>query len=237
MIFDCHNHIGYDPVYQRNRSVDELIVEMDANNVEKAVIFPFTNNPDVVNQNKIIQEAIGAYPDRFTGFFTMNPKLTEMTDLMTEYRELGFKGVVVDQRFGPGFGDRRIHELVECAYVLGLVVWIHSDQKDSPIGIGSLEGLIQKYSGVKYILSSMFRDAFYVATKLRNVYIDTSVFELSQDLTKLIRPIGAHRILVGSNTSYGAMRGEINKIQISPELTRFQKELILGKNLSLLFHR
>jgi len=237
MIFDCHNHIGYDPVYQRSRSVDELIIEMDANNVDKAVIFPFTNNPDIVNQNKIIQKAIGAYSERFTGFFTMNPKLTEMTDLMTEYSELGFKGVVVDQRFGPGFGDRRIHELVECAYVLGLVVWIHSDQKDSPIGIGSLEGLIHKYSGVKYILSSMFRDAFYVAAKLRNVYIDTSVFELSQDLTKLIRPIGAHRILVGSNTSYGAMRGEINKIQISPELTRFQKKLILGKNLSLLFPR
>ena len=235
MIFDCHNHIGYDPVYQRSRSVDELIVEMDTNKVDKAIIFPFTNNPDIVNQNKIIQEAIGTYPDRFTGFFTMNPKLTDMTDLMTEYREQGFKGVVIDQRFGPGFGDRRVHELVECAYVLGLVVWIHSDQKDSPIGIGSLEGLIQKYSGVKYIFSSMFRDAFYVAAKLKSVYIDTYVFELSQDLTRQIRPIGAHRILLGSNTSYGAMRGEINKIQISPELTKFQKELILGKNLSLLF--
>lgn len=237
MIFDCHNHIGYDPVYQKSRSVDELSMEMDANNVDKAVIFPFTNNPDIVNQNKLILEAITAHPDRFTGFFTMNPKLPEMPDLMTEYKEQGFKGVVVDLRFGPGFGDRRVHELVECASVYDLVVWIHSDQKDSPISIGSLEGLIQKYSRVKYVLSSMFRDAFYVTTKLKNVYIDTSVFELSQDMTKLIQPIGAHRILVGSNTPYGAMSGEINKVQISPELTRFQKELILGKNLSILFHR
>ena len=235
MIFDCHNHIGYDPVYQQNRSVDELSIEMDENDVNKAVIFPFTNNPDVVNQNKIILEAIRAHPDRFTGFFTMNPKLPEMTDLTTEYKEQGFRGVVLDQRFGPSFGDRGVHELVECAYVLGFVVWIHSDQKDSPIGVGSLEALIQKYSGVKYILSSMFREAFYVAAKL-NVYIDTSVFELSQDMTKLIQPMGAHRILVGSNSPYGAMRGEINKVQISPELTKFQKELILGKNLSLLIH-
>ena len=236
MIFDCHNHVGYDPVYQKSRSVYELSAEMDENDVNKAVIFPFTNNPDVVKENKIILDAICTYPDRFTGFFTMNPKLPEMTDLMIEYKEQGFRGVVLDQRFGPSFGDRRVHELVECAYVLGLVVWIHSDQKDSPINIGSIEGLIQKYSGVKYILSSMFRDAFYVAAKLKNVYIDTSVFELSQDMTKLIQPIGAHRILVGSNTPYGTMTGEINKIQISPELTRFQKELILGKNLSLLIH-
>jgi len=236
MIYDCHNHVGYDPVYQRSRSADELSVEMDENHVNKAVIFPFTSNPDVVNQNKIVLEAIRAHPDKFTGFFTMNPKLPEMTDLMTEYREQGFRGVVVDQRFGPSFGDRGVHELVECAYVLGLVVWIHSDQKDSPLGVGSLEALIQKYSGVKYILSSMFRDAFYVAAKLKNVYIDTSVFELSQDMTKLIQPMGAHRILVGSNSPYGLMRGEINKVQISPELTKFQKELILGKNLSLLIN-
>lgn len=237
MIFDCHNHIGYDPVYQQSRSVDELSVEMNENNVTNAVIFPFTNNPDIVNQNKIILESIRNYPNRFTGFFTMNPQLPEITDLMTEYKEQGFRGVVVDPRFGPGFGARSVHDLVECAYVLGLVVWIHSDQKDAPIGIGSLEGLIQKYSGVTYILSSMFRDAFYVTSKFKNVYIDTSVFELSQDMTRLIHSIGAYRILLGSNTSYGVMRGEINKVQISPELTRFQKELILGKNLALLFSR
>lgn len=237
MIFDCHNHIGYDPVYQMNRSVTELISEMDKNQVNKAVIFPFTNNPDIVKQNKIINEAISKHPDRLTGFFTMNPKLPEMTDFMATYKEQGFRGVVIDQRFGPSFGDRRVHELVECAYMHDLIVWIHSDQKDSPLNLGSLENLIQKYSGVKYILSSMFRDAFYFATKHKNTYLDTAVFELSQDMTKLLQPIGAHRILLGSNTPYGAMVGDINKIQISPELTKFQKQLILGRNLSLLLSK
>lgn len=234
MIFDSHNHIGYDPIYQKNRSKSELLKEMNENNVDKSVIFPFTNNPDLIKQNKIIQEAVEEHPSKFIGFFTMNPKLSEMTDLMTEYKEDGFRGVVLDQRFGPSFGDRRAHELVECAYILDLVVWIHTDQKDSMIGIGSLEGMLQKYSGVKYILSSMFRDAFYVANKFKNVYLDTSVFELSQDLTKLLQPIGAHRILLGTNTPYSLMKGEINKITISPELSNFQKELILGKNLTLL---
>jgi predicted TIM-barrel fold metal-dependent hydrolase len=234
MIFDCHNHIGYDPVFQQRRSVEELLSEMDKNDVNNAIIFPFTNNPDILNQNNVILEAIRKYPTKFTAFFSMNPKLPEMTDLMIEYKEQGFKGLVLDLRFGPGFGSRQVHDLVECAYILDLVVWIHTDQKDSPLGIGSLEGLIQKYSGVKYICSSMFRDAFYVAKKFQNVYIDTSVFELSQDMTKLIQPIGTHRILLGTNTPYGAMRGEINKIQISPELTKFQKKLVLGMNLSLL---
>ena len=237
MIFDCHNHVGYDPVYQQSRSIIELLSEMDENQVDRSIIFPFTNNPDILNENKIILEAIRKYPNRLTGFFTMNPKLMEMTNLMTEYKEDGLRGVILDQRFGPGYSDRRVHELVECAYILGLIVWIHSDQKDSPIDIGSLESLIQKYSGVKYVLSSMFREAFYVAKKFNNVYLDSAVFELSQDLTKLIQPIGAYRILLGSNTPYGAMKGEINKIQISPELTKFQKELILGRNIRLLLDR
>jgi len=237
MIFDCHNHIGYDPVYQRKRSVSELVSEMDKNQVNKVLVFPFTNNPDLVKQNEIIHDAIINYPDRFTGFFTMNPKLSDMTDLMAMYKEQGFRGVVLDQRFGPSFGDRVTHELVECAYVHDLIVWIHSDQKDSSLNLGSLENLIQKYSGVRYILSSMFRDAFYVAVKHKNIFLDTAVFELSQDLTKLLQPIGAHRILLGSNTPYGAIVGEINKVQISPELSKFQKELILGGNLSLLLSK
>ena len=234
MIFDCHNHIGYDPVYQVSRSFIELLSMMDKNQVNKVVIFPFTNNPDVVKQNNIINDALSKYPERLTGFFNMNPKLPEMTDLMAKYKEQGFRGVVIDQRFGPSFGDRRVHELVECAYVHDLIVWIHSDQKDSSLNLSSLENLLKKYSGVKYILSGMFRDAFYVATKHKNTYLDTAVFELSQDMTKLLQPIGAHRILLGSNTPYGAMVSEINKIQISPELTKFQKELIMGRNLSLL---
>ena len=234
MIFDCHNHVGFDAVYLEHRPAEDLLAEMDENDVDKAIIFPFTNNPDVINENNKILDAIQKHPGRFTGFFTMNPKLSVMTDLMSKYKSQGFKGVVLDQRFGPGFGHRLVHELVECAYILGLVVWIHSDQKDSPLDLGSLENLIQKFSGVKFILSSMFRDAFYVATKFKNLYIDTAVFELSQDLTKLIHPIGAHRILLGSNTPYGMMKGEINKIKISPELSKFQKELIQGRNLSLI---
>jgi predicted TIM-barrel fold metal-dependent hydrolase len=236
LIVDCHNHIGYDPTYQRNRLQDELITEMDENNVEHAIIFPFTSNPDVINQNRIVLRAMEKQPERFIGFFTMNPKLPNKIDLMHEYQSKGFKGLILDLRFGARFGDRRIHELMECAFLLGLKVWIHSDQKDAPIGIGSLEMLLQKFSGLNFVLSSMFRESFYIANKFKNVYIDTAVFELSQDLTKQIFPIGAHRILMGSNTPTGLMHLEINKIKISPELTNYQKEIILGKNACFLFN-
>jgi predicted TIM-barrel fold metal-dependent hydrolase len=234
MIHDCHNHIGYDPIYQRERSVGELLSEMDENGVDTATVFPFLSNPDVINQNRIVLEAIILHPERLIGFFSMNPKLPTKIEMMHEYTDQGFKGVVIDLRFGPGFGDRQTHEVLECAYILGLKVWIHSDQKDAPMGIGALEALLRKFPGVKFILSSMYRDAYYVAGKFKNVYLDSAVFELGQDMTKLLHPIGAHRIMMGSNTPSGMIHHEMNKIQISPELTWFQKEMILGKNASLL---
>jgi uncharacterized protein len=234
MIFDCHNHIGFDPINQRNRSIEELISEMNDNSVTHAIVFPFTSNPDIIGQNKIIHKAIKKYPSKITGFFTMNPKLSERINLMEEYKEQGFRGVTLDLRFGPGFGDRRVHELMECAFINELIVWIHTDQKDISLNISAFENLVQKFGGVKFILSSMFRNTFYVASKFKNIYIDTPVFELSQDLTRHMQSIGTHRFLIGTNTPLGMFGHEVNKIQISPELTPFQKKLILGRNLNKL---
>ena len=231
MIVDVHNHIGYDPAYIDHRTAEDLLEDMKASGVEKSVIFPFTSNPDVKEQNSIIKSAMGKYPDEFFGFFTMNPKLPEMSALMFEYQDQGFSGVVTDPRFGVGHGGKLFHELVECALVLDLPVWLHSDDKEAIyVPMAPLESLLSKYPGVQFILCSMYLDAIHIASMHKNVYIDTAVFELGQDLIRAIRPLGTHRILMGSNSPYGMVTREIDKINISDELSGFQKSLILGMN-------
>lgn len=231
MIIDVHNHIGYDPAYLEHRTAEELLAEMTASGVDKSVIFPFTTNPDVKEQNAIISSALEKYPDEFIGFFTMNPKLPEMSALMYDYQEQGFQGVVTDPRFNVGHGAKLFHELVECALVLDLPVWLHSDDKEAIyVPMAPLESLLSKYSSVQFILCSMYLDAIHIASKHKNVCIDTAVFELGQDLIRAIRPLGTHRILMGSNTPYGLLAREIDKINISDELSGFQKSLILGLN-------
>ena len=80
---------------------------------------------------KVVKEAIDKYPNKLIGFFTMNPRVPEMTDLMYRYKDQGFRGVVTDPRFGQGHESKRFHELVECALVLEIPVWLHSDDKDT----------------------------------------------------------------------------------------------------------
>ena len=232
MIIDCHNHIGFDPAHLENICSKDLLDEMDGERVDICVIFPFVSNPDIVEQNKIVETAIKKNPERFIGFFTMNPNLPDMTNMMENYVECGFKGVVTDLRFGVGHSSKRFHELVECALTLNIPVWIHSDDKESSwIRIGSLMNLLSKYSRVRFILSSMYKEATFVASRHGNVYLDTAVYELGQDMLNSIQVLGTHRILMGSNTPYGSIQWEKTKIEMNQQLTIFQKNLILGRNI------
>lgn len=231
MKVDVHNHIGVDPAYEEDRTAEELIEEMDDAGVDRCVVFPFTTNPDVKEQNGVVRAAIEKHPDRLIGFFTMNPRLPEMTDLMYDYREQGFRGVVTDPRFGVGHEHKRFHELVECALVLDIPVWLHSDDKDTMrVYISPLESLLNKYGGVRFILSSMYYDSTGIAARHKNVYLDTAT-AMSGSMTAMVtQPVGTHRILMGSNTPYGLLKREVGKLEILEELTDFQKRLIFSIN-------
>ena len=231
MRFDIHNHIGEDPKSEEDRTGDELVEEMKKSGVDKCVVFPFTTNPDVKEQNAVIKAALDKHPYQLFGFFTMNPKLPEMTDLMYEYKDQGFKGVVTDDRFGVRNNEKRFHELVECALVLDMPIWLHSDHYRAReyTTMASLESLLNKYPMVNFILSSVYYDVVGIATRHKNVYIDTALFD-TWKVAEITRPIGTNRILMGSNTPYGLLRREVDRLTHLDELTDFQKSLISWQN-------
>ena len=99
--------------------------------------------------------------------------------------------------------------------------------------LGALSYLLSKYSRVKFILSSMYKEATYVASRHGNVYLDTAVYELGQDMLGPVQVLGAHRILMGSNTPYGSTQWEKTKIKMNQQLSDFQKSLILGRNFEM----
>ena len=231
MKIDVHNHIGVDPAYEEHRTAKELVDEMKGAGVDRCVVFPFTTNPDFKEQNKLVKEAMEKYPDRLIGFFTMNPRLPEMTDLMYRYKEQGFRGVVTDPRFGVGHEAKRFHELVECALVLEMPVWLHSDDKDTMrVYIGPLEGLMSKYPEVRFILSSMYYDHVGIAARHKNVYLDTATHMSGGMTASAVQSVGTHRILMGSNSPYGLLRREVEKIEAEDVFTGFQKSLIYSLN-------
>jgi predicted TIM-barrel fold metal-dependent hydrolase len=231
MKIDVHNHIGYDPAYEISRSAEELIKEMGKTGVDRCIVFPFTSNPDILEQNKLVKAAVDTYGDRLTGFFLMNPRLPEMVDLIYGYKDQGFAGVVTDPRFGVDHGAKQFHELVECALTLDMPVWLHSDDKDTMrVYIAPLEAMLSKYPQVKFILSSMYYDSTGIATKYKNVYLDTASAMSGSMTAAATQPVGTHRILMGANTPYGMLRREVEKLEYAEELTAFQRKLIYSEN-------
>ena len=231
MKIDIHNHIGYDPAYEIKRTADELVEEMDKAGVDRCAVFPFTTNPDIIEQNKLVASAVDGLPDRLTGFFLMNPRLPDMVDLMYGYREQGFAGVATDPRFGVDHGSKQFHELVECALTLDLPVWLHSDDKDTMrVYIAPLEAMLGKYPQVRFILSSMYYDSTGIAARYKNVYLDTASAMSGSMTAAVTQPVGTHRILMGANTPYGMLRREIDKLDYAEELTPFQRNLIYSEN-------
>lgn len=237
MKIDVHNHIGYDPANDEQRFEDELIEEMSTAGVDLCWIFPFTTNPDIIEQNEVIKKAYKRNKDKFTAFAAINPKLPETIDLIYEYKKAGFKGIVTDPRFGVDHGEKRFHETMECVYMLDLPVWLHSDDKETiMVPINPMETMMNKYPQIRFILSSVYYDAIGVASRHRNVYIDTAVFELGQDLVKAMQPIGVHRILMGSHTPYGMLKREVDKVNICGEFTEYQKSLVFWRNANKLLN-
>ena len=235
MKIDVHNHLGYDPANDEVRSEDELLEEMETAGVDVCVIFPFTSNPDVTEQNETIKRAYKNKSKKFIAFASINPKLSETPDLIYEYKKQGFKGIITDPRFGVDHGDKQFHEAMECAYTLDLPVWLHSDDKETiMVPIAPMEAMINKYPQIRFILSSVYYDALGIASRHRNIYIDTAVFELGQDLAKALQPVGAHRILMGSQTPYGMLKREVDMINISGEFSEYQKSLIFWRNANKL---
>jgi len=82
---------------------------------------------------------------------------------------------------------------------------------------------------VSFILSSNYYDVEGIATRHKNVYIDTTILDTWQ-ISKMIRPIVTNRILMGSNTPYGMLKREVQKLEVIEELTDFQKRLIYSVN-------
>jgi predicted TIM-barrel fold metal-dependent hydrolase len=235
MKIDVHNHIGYDPANDEERTENELLEEMESAGVDRCVIFPFTTNPDVLEQNEVVKRAYKSKSEKLIAFASINPKLTETPDLLYDYKRQGFKGIVTDPRFGVDHGEKQFHDTMECAYMLDMPVWLHSDDKETiMVPIAPMEAMMNKYPQIRFILSSVYYDSVGITSRHRNTYIDTAVFELGQDLAKALQPVGAHRILMGSHTPYGMLRREVDKINISGEFSEYQKSLIFWRNANKL---
>ena len=239
MIIDCHAHIGRGEMlndrFQIDCTIERILYLMDKAKVDKSILFPVTYK-DYKKPNEEIAQIIRENK-RFLGFGRVKINSPDVAgQIKYAIKDLGLSGI----KFHPndGFPNR---EAMDTVRELKVPVLAHSGMGLPPL---IFESLIQSYPDVTIILAhmgiemdwaNMFSSplqAFYLAKKYKNAYLDTAAATWVQPiLEQAVEEAGADKILFGTDAPWfypAIIMACINDLEISEE----DKNKILGGNIA-----
>jgi predicted TIM-barrel fold metal-dependent hydrolase len=229
-VIDAHAHVGRFGSWAGVAATsEELLREMDAAGVERAVVF----SPD----NALARAAVLGRPDRFTGYVWPNPHDAGALPLVKRaVREWGFRGIKLHplvHAFLPT--DEEVIPIVEFARKEQIPVAIHSGHPpfSLPWSIGELAEL---YPDVLLVMLHMghahgvyIQAAINTARKHDNIVLETSGVSMHSKIKEAVERVGEGRVVFGSDYPFHAYAVELGKVEAAG-LTEGQRELVLYGN-------
>lgn len=233
---------------------DELLFQMDEAGVAKSVLFA-CEAPIVYSSNEYVADLCRKHPDRFIGFASVNPLRKDAVKIIeSAVDKLGLKGIKFHpplQNFYPN--DKRVFPVYEKASQLEVPVVFHIGttpfaslaRLDTAYPI-LIDEVACAFPDLRIMLTHLgtlwHNEAFMVAEKNPNVFIDTSayVYEIKDLLTKeIIQRVGEDKFIFGTDypMPFGGkshrMKDFVECLQ-SLDLSQETKEKVFFKNIELL---
>jgi predicted TIM-barrel fold metal-dependent hydrolase len=243
MIIDAHTHLfpeeirrnrekffsaepAFQKLYQSPKSrligTQEMLASMDANHVDKAVIFgfPWQNSRLFKQHNDYISEVVVRYPDRFIGLGCFDPFSDEAAEEARRCLQKGaLSGIGELAFYQSGIENAsvaRLEPVMEICRVADLPVLIHTNEPighaypgKTPNTLAQIYQLIRTFPQNKIILAHWGGGLFFfgllkkeVKESLKNVYFDTAASPFLYDATVYrlaIELVGTGKILFGSD--------------------------------------
>ncbi|XID90200.1 amidohydrolase family protein [Paenibacillaceae bacterium WGS1546] len=242
LTIDIHTHLMNGGLYTDDSNEDPIrhaLCEMDESGVDLSVLLGLGFEHDLDENNRLVKEAVDAYPDRFVGFLGVNPhegrqRVIDKIDRAVE--SWGFRGIKLHpwlQMFPSN--DPLVHPVMERAAHYEIPVLFHSGTPayTTPVLIADIA---KRYPRVPVILAHMgkttlFYDCLTVLGEVDNLYCDFSGNPLAGVLEWGIKKLGAGKFLYGSD-EFGAGPGQRYGIEqiVHMDLPDEDKRLILGGN-------
>ena len=222
MIIDAHVHVHPEPDgygASCDATLDNLMRNLDACDVEKAILFPIAADTPYVKRtsNEFIHDCCRKHPDRLLGYASINPleSADPARDLEKAVREFDLHGLKLHPRFmGFCISDEFVLPLVHKAGELGIPVavdcylWrptpLHTQLPmhfDTVCKAAPETNIIMCHTG-----GFRFLDALAVAKANDNVYFDTSLSlqyfrgtPFEDQFLFVLKSIGAERLIYGSD--------------------------------------
>jgi L-fuconolactonase len=275
-IIDIHPHVistdtarfplaplgGTQSTWSRERptSYEQMIREMDAAGVHKAAIVQASTAYG--HDNAYVAAAIAAYPERFTGVFSVDVLAPDAVVRMRHWIGRGFSGMRLFTTGStmPGqatwFDDPRSFPAWECAAEAGIPVCMQM----TPQGFPRLRGLMQRFPKVRIILDHLARPKlvdgppfaadkeFFDLVRYDQVLLKVTPVNVSPKewgkatpetfFGAVLKAFGASRIAWGSNfpATAGPLSGILQKAQAAFLFgSASERDWIFGKTAQVLY--
>ena len=220
-----HNEPTFELLYASPRSqlvgVSETIAMMDAQGVDKSVIFgfPWRSADTFKRNNDYILEAVARHPDRLIGFCCLDPMHPEAPDEIQRCLQGGLSGIGELAFYASGIDDSCLDSLdpiMKLAEIYNCPVMLHTNEPvghhypgKSPNTLLQIYTLVQRFSKNRIVLAHWGGGLFFysllkkeVRAALANVWFDTaaSPYLYQPDIYRLaLEQAGADKILLGSD--------------------------------------
>jgi uncharacterized protein len=233
MIIDSHTHVQRVSGFW-DSPPERIISLMDDAGIDKSVIMPYSDNPELVEYTR---DAVNAYPERLIGYARLNPAegSSSVKLLKKAVKKWGLKGLKlhpVGNMIHPA--HELSIELIRTAADLGVPILFHSGDEEFTLPM-QIASAAEKVPGAKIIMGHMggyfhTEDAILAAEKYDNIYLETSAMPYPEVIRKAVSLIGAGRILFASDGPGCPPDLELKKVSIA-QLKPDEEKLILSENI------
>lgn len=276
VIIDIHPHIiagdtgrypraplgGHQSDWSRTRPVtaEQLVAAMDKCGIAKAAVVQASTCYG--HDNSYVADAVAAYPDRFTGVFSVDVLAPDAAERMRGWVDRGLTGMrlftigstMPDQ--ASWLDDPKTYPAWECADKLGLSICLQM----SPKALPQMEKMAERFPGVRIILDHLARpvledgppyasaDSLFAVARHPNVYLKLTPRTFTESrkgkatpetfFAKLVAVFGPRRLAWGSNypSSEGSLPELLSLAKSSlATLSQEDQDWIFGKTAQALY--
>jgi predicted TIM-barrel fold metal-dependent hydrolase len=245
MIIDVHSQLGKHPLFMFEQTLDDILSEMKQYKIDKTFL-SYAPKMRFKEANDKITEVVKNHPDKFAGFFNVNPNDPEALPEIERALGMGLKGLMLDPEFhfymeSPLRPDNTLlppifEKAVE--YNFPVLICIPNIRvghlHDTPLQLHkSLNELMSRFPEVRTMVDLFWPGIIELCKKHPNLYVDTAGASAGR-ISSLVAELGATRLLYGSSSPRYHTGNHKQTIEWS-NITPYQRKLILGENAERIF--
>lgn len=242
MIVDVHAHVGCHPLMEFRQTSGEVLGVMDRFGIDKSFLLPFPSmKPREVNES--VAEAVEEHPERFVGFFNVDPASEECFTVVEDAFSMGLRGLMLDPEFHRVWGGgSKVEELMVPIRLHGAPVLFNTPNIETgeaehmgrtPYYDG-LKSLASKYPMVRFLVSPFWPRVVDLMESFGNVYVDSGGRNGVSSAVRLAAEHAPTRVCFGSESPQNHPAIGLKDVRSRKAPERY-KELILGGNAERIF--